>query len=66
MPEMTKNKSQNIGGRGGGDAVYAFGIVGSLVYYVQQAEGFWPVIVACLKALVWPAFVVYDLLKFIT
>lgn len=48
---------------GGGNAVYGLGLIGALVYYIQQADGFWPVIVGILKALVWPAFVVYDLLK---
>lgn len=50
---------------GGGDAVYGLGLIGALVFYIQQAQGFWPVIKAILKALVWPAFVVYDLLKFL-
>lgn len=49
----------------GGDAVYGLGIIGALVYYVQVADGFWMVLVAFFKALVWPAFVTYDLLKFI-
>lgn len=53
------------GGKSGGGAVYCLGLIGAAVYYIQQAEGFWPVIVAFLKALVWPAFLVYDLLKFI-
>jgi hypothetical protein len=54
-----------MNGTGGGDAVYGLGIIGALIFYVQQAEGFWPTIVAILKALVWPAFVVYDLLGFL-
>ncbi|HVN12052.1 MAG TPA: hypothetical protein VMT69_08155 [Kineosporiaceae bacterium] len=48
--------------RGGGDAVYGLGLIGALVYYIQQADGFWSVILGILKAVVWPAFVVYDLL----
>ena len=52
-------------GAGGGDAVYGLGLIGALVYYIQQADGFWSVIVGILKALVWPAFVAYDLLKFL-
>jgi hypothetical protein len=51
---------------GGGDAVYGLGLIGALVYYIQQADGFWEVVLAILKALVWPAFVVYDLLRLIT
>ena len=52
-------------GAGGGDAVYGLGLIGALVYYIQQADGFWGVIVGILQALVWPAFVFYDLLKFL-
>ncbi len=48
---------------GGGNAVYGLGLIGALVYYIQHADGFWSVILGILKALVWPAFVIYDLLK---
>ena len=51
---------------GGGGAVYGLGLIGALVYYIQQADGFWSVIVGILKALVWPAFLVYELLKLVT
>jgi len=50
---------------GGGNAVYGLGLIGALVYYIQHAAGFWPVILGILKALVWPAFVIYDLLTFL-
>ncbi len=40
-------------------------MIGAAVYWVQQASGFGEVVVALLKALVWPSFLVYDLLKFI-
>jgi hypothetical protein len=48
---------------GGGNAVYGLGLIGALVYYIQVAEGFWAVVVGILKALVWPAFLVYDALR---
>jgi hypothetical protein len=35
------------------------------VYYIQAADGFWSGVLGILKALVWPAFVVYELLKFL-
>lgn len=61
-----KSKSAAVASKsGGGDAVYGLGLIGALVYYIQVADGFWMVIVAILKGLVWPAFVTYDLLKFI-
>jgi len=47
-----------------GGAVYGLGLIGALVYYLQQAHSFWPIILAILKALVWPALLVYDALKF--
>lgn len=56
----------STGAAGGGNAVYGLGLIGALVFYIQQADGFGPVIIAILKGFVWPAFVVYDLLKFIT
>jgi hypothetical protein len=43
--------------------VYGLGLIGALVYFWQHAEGFWHHVGAVLEALVWPAFVVYDLLK---
>lgn len=52
-------------GGGGGSAVYGLGLIGALVFYIQQADGFWSGVLGILKALVWPAFVVYDLLKFL-
>jgi hypothetical protein len=52
-------------GTGGGGAVYGLGLIGALVYYIQVASGFWGVVLAILKGLVWPAFVIYDLLKFL-
>jgi hypothetical protein len=40
-------------------AVYFLGIIGVAVYYVQQVSGFWPVVLAILKAIVWPAFLLH-------
>ncbi len=53
-------RRRNQGSAGGGDAVYGLGLIGALVYFVQQADGFVGVVVAVLKALVWPAFLVYE------
>jgi len=61
---MSDNKTKVSSG--GGGAVYGLGLIGALVFYIQQADGFGQVIIAILKALVWPAFLVYDLLKFIS
>ena len=63
---MTDNARRRGPGRaGGGDAVYGLGLLGALVWYIGQADGFWPGVLGVLKALVWPALVVYDLLRFL-
>jgi hypothetical protein len=65
MSEKDKRTWSNRGAGGGGNAVYGLGLIGALVYYIQAADGFWSVVLGILKALVWPAFVIYDLLKFL-
>lgn len=62
---MAKTIVEHTSSNSGGFA-YFLGMIGSAVFYIQQASGFWPVIWALIKALVWPAFVVYDVLKFIS
>lgn len=63
---MNKSKKviQNNVSSGGGNMVYFFGLIGALVYYLQQASSFGEGVMGVLKALVWPAFVIYELLKF--
>ncbi len=41
---------------------YFLGFIGAAVYYIQQATGFWAGVLGILKAVVWPAFLVYKLL----
>jgi hypothetical protein len=50
---------------GGGNAVYGLGLIGALVYYISSADGFWEGVLGVLKAIVWPVFVVYELLQFL-
>ncbi|GAA4472771.1 hypothetical protein [Phytohabitans houttuyneae] len=65
MEETDRNRCR--GRRGGaGDAVYGLGLIGALVYYIQDADGFWSLILGILKSLVWPAFLAYHLLKFLS
>jgi len=41
---------------------YFLGFIGAAIYYLQQSTGFWSGVIAILKALVWPVFLVYKLL----
>ncbi|MFA5945010.1 MAG: hypothetical protein WC876_11170 [Candidatus Thermoplasmatota archaeon] len=43
--------------------IYFLGFIGAAVYYIQDSSGFWGGVVGFLKALVWPAFLVYELLR---
>lgn len=58
-----KGTNVNIYGKGkggGGGAVYFFGFIGSVVYFIQAADGFWEGVLGVLQAIVWPAFLVYE------
>ena len=48
---------------GSGGAVYGLGFIGAVIYYISTATGFWVGFLGFLKAMVWPAFLVYEALK---
>ena len=58
-------KDRGCGYSGCGGALYGLGFIGSLVYYISTATGFWMGVLGVLKALVWPAFLVFEALKFL-
>ncbi|MBI2409700.1 hypothetical protein HYV30_01510 [Candidatus Kaiserbacteria bacterium] len=49
---------------GGGGVVYGLGFIGAAIYYIQNAATFWDGVIGILKALVWPAFLVYHALAY--
>ncbi len=55
--------SKNIHSSGPAGAVYGLGFIGAAVYYIGQASGLVEGVIGFLKALVWPAFLIYDLMK---
>ncbi|MFP4523905.1 MAG: hypothetical protein ACLFO2_01120 [Candidatus Woesearchaeota archaeon] len=46
-------------------ALYGLGFIGAAIYYVTVATGFWNGVLGVLKALVWPAFLVFETFKFL-
>ena len=60
-----KKKCRKMGGGCSTGAVYCLGVIGAAVYYIQNAATFWVGVVGVLKAIVWPAFVVYYALPFL-
>jgi len=47
-------------GAAGGGAIYGLGILGAFVYYWQQSDSFWEYVLTFFQALLWPAFMVYE------
>jgi len=45
--------------------IYGLGFLGAVIYYISTAGSFWVGVLGILKALVWPAFLVYEMLKFL-
>jgi hypothetical protein len=54
-------------GNGGscGGAVYGLGFVGAAIYYISVATGFWNGVWGVIKAIVWPAFLTFELMKYL-
>jgi hypothetical protein len=56
---------KHMGGHGGGGALYGLGFIGALVYYLTTAPSLLAGVIGVVKAILWPAFLVYGVLKFI-
>lgn len=44
-------------------AVYGLGFIGAAIFYISAATGFWMGVLGVLKAMVWPAFLVFEAFK---
>jgi len=62
---MKKMRQKMCGSCGSGGAIYGLGFIGAAVYYISNAPTFWLGVLGFLKALVWPAFLVFELLKYL-
>ena len=63
MEEIHVHKKQYIKGNDGGGFVWFLGFIGASVYYIQTATSFLDGALGVLKALVWPAILVYHFLQ---
>jgi hypothetical protein len=50
---------------GVGGGIYGLAFIGALVYNLQHTTTFWIGLLGFLKALVWPAFLIYKLMEFL-
>jgi len=63
VPERPRTKVIHKGG--GSEAVYGLGFIGAAVYFISTATTFWVGVLGFLKALVWPALLIYEALKYL-
>jgi hypothetical protein len=53
------------GAAAGAGAVYGLGLFGAAIYYIQTATSFFGGLIGCVKAVFWPGFLVFELMKFL-
>jgi hypothetical protein len=46
-------------------SAYGLGFIGAVIYYIQHATSFGMGFVGFLKAMVWPAFLIYKLMEYL-
>jgi hypothetical protein len=63
--QVEKQKTEVRRGGGSPDTVYGLGLIGAWVYYIGRAETWPDRALGFAKGLVWPAFMVYAVLKFL-
>lgn len=56
---------QTVQDSGPSGAVYGLGFIGAAIYFISTATGFWVGVLGFLKAIVWPAFLVYGLFRYL-
>lgn len=58
-----KEKCEPMNCKGG--CTYFLVAIGAAVYYISNSTGFWNGVLGVLKALIWPAFLMFELLKYL-
>ena len=64
MKKSKKDMKCNVKDHGCGGALYFVGFIGAAVYYISTATSFWGGGLGVIKAIVWPAFLVFEAMKF--
>ena len=65
--EKKDNRHSHPAGRDSGmlGGIYGMAFIGAAVYFIQHAETFWLGVLGFIKALFWPAVLIYKLLEFL-
>ena len=65
QPTEQKEKKMNVQVQSNSSPVYGIGMIGAMVFYIGRAKTPRERVIGFLKGMAWPAFLVYDLLKFL-
>ena len=60
-----KHPRRHGGGSGAVGGAYFLAFIGAAVYYIMQATTFWTGVLGFLKAIVWPALLIFRLFEFL-
>jgi hypothetical protein len=63
--KMEKCNMDSCGKSGCSGAFYFLGFIGAVIYFISTSTGFWNGVLGVLKSLVWPAFMVFELFKYL-
>ncbi|MFH1249004.1 MAG: hypothetical protein V1660_02540 [archaeon] len=63
--KVAEVKCKTSAGCGPSGAVYGLGFIGAAIYFIGKATTFWAGVLGFFKAMVWPAFLVYEALKYL-
>ncbi len=63
--ECTNNKKRTTHAAGASSGIYGLAFIGALIYFIQQSTTFWMGVLGFLKALVWPAVLIYKVMEFL-
>jgi hypothetical protein len=55
---------KQVSSSGPASAVYGLGLIGAAIYFLVHATGFWMGVLGILKAIVWPAILVFEAFKY--
>lgn len=59
------NKCQFMDDCSSPSCVWFLGFIGAAIYNISIAAGFWAGVWGVIKALVWPAFLVFEIMKYL-
>ena len=65
IPTQQEHQQVKVNVQGSSNGVYGIGMIGAWVYYFGRATTTEERVKAFFKGLVWPAFLVYELFKFL-